>query len=54
VKTIRERAAEQRVVKLENVRAEVERGSLTIRKMTDEERRLYPPRPVPVRRSRWR
>jgi hypothetical protein len=45
VKTGRERAEEKRAEKLEVVRAQVESGSLVIRKMTVEERRRYPPRP---------
>ncbi len=45
MKTTRERAEERRVEKLESVREQVESGSLTIRQMTDEERRRYPPRP---------
>ncbi len=44
-----ERAAEQRRAKLELVRQQVEEGSLTIRKMTPEERKLYPPRPAKSR-----
>ena len=50
MKTARERAEEKRVEKLELVRDQVESGSLVIRKMTDEERRRYPPRPVPPNR----
>ncbi len=42
---MRERAEERRVEKLEIVRQQVESGSLVIRQMTDEERRLNPPRP---------
>jgi hypothetical protein len=54
-KSTRERAEEKRQAKLENVRDEVEKGSLIIRQMTDEERRLYPPRPeAPPRRPRAR
>ena len=54
-KSARERAEEKRQAKLENVRDEVEKGSLIIRQMTDEERRLYPPRPeAPARRPRTR
>jgi hypothetical protein len=54
-KSSRERAEEKRQAKLENVRDEVEKGSLIIRQMTDEERRLYPPRPEsPPRRPRTR
>jgi hypothetical protein len=43
MKTMREKAAEERVTKLELVREQVENGSLVIRKMTSAERRLYPP-----------
>jgi hypothetical protein len=43
VKTARERAEEKRAEKLERVREQVESGSLVIRRMTDEERRRYPP-----------
>jgi hypothetical protein len=50
VKTARERAEEKREEKLELVREQVESGSLVIRKMTDEERQQYPPRPVAPRR----
>jgi hypothetical protein len=46
----RERAEEKRQAKLDLVREQVERGSLVIRKMTDEERRRYPPRPAQPRR----
>jgi hypothetical protein len=51
MKTMRERAAEQREVKLELVREQVESGALVIRKMTVEERRRYPSRPAPPKRS---
>lgn len=52
MKSARERAEEKREQKLALVREQVQSGSLVIRRMTDEERRRYPPRPVPVRRSR--
>jgi hypothetical protein len=53
MKTARERAEEKRAEKLEQVREQVETGSLVIRQMTDEERRQYPPRPDrPKRHSR--
>jgi hypothetical protein len=45
MKSTRERAEDKRREKLEAVRAQVESGSLVIREMTDEERRLYPPHP---------
>ena len=44
MKTMRERADERRQEKLDEVREQVENGSLVIRKMTDEERQRYPPR----------
>jgi hypothetical protein len=50
VKTTREKAEEKRAAKLEVVREQVQSGSLVIRQMTDEERRRYPPRPVPPKR----
>jgi hypothetical protein len=43
VKSARERAEEKRAEKLERVQEQVDSGSLVIRKMTDEERRRYPP-----------
>lgn len=45
MKSSRERAEEKRQEKLEQVRIQQESGSLVIRKMTDDERLLYPPRP---------
>lgn len=51
VKTARERAEEKRQEKLELVRAQVESGSLVIRKMTKEERRRYPPKPAHSKRD---
>jgi hypothetical protein len=47
VKSGRERAEEKRAEKLRLVREQVDNGSLVIRRMTDEERRRYPPRPAP-------
>jgi hypothetical protein len=43
--TARERAEVQRNEKLQEVQAQVDRGSLTIRQMTDEERRRFAPSP---------
>ncbi len=51
MKSSRERAEEKRAEKLELVREQVKDGSLVIRQMTVEERRRYPPRPEPARRS---
>jgi hypothetical protein len=39
-----ERAAEKRRTKLQDIRRQVKEGSLTIRKMTAEERKRFPPR----------
>ena len=50
VKSARERAEEQRAQKLALVREQVDSGTLVIRRMTDEERRRYPPRATPVKR----
>lgn len=50
MKSARERAEEQRAAKLDLVREQVQNGSLVIRKMTDEERRRYPPRPAQNKR----
>ena len=54
MKTARERAEEKRQEKLEAIREQLDKGSLTIRTMTDEERERYPPRPAaePKRRGR--
>jgi hypothetical protein len=46
VKSLRERAEDVRQAKLAEIRKQVENGSLVIRPMTDEERRLYPPPPA--------
>jgi hypothetical protein len=47
-----DRAAEKRRAKLEDVQRQVDEGSLTIRKMTAEERKRFPPRPVESPRKR--
>jgi hypothetical protein len=51
-----DRAAEKRRVKLEDVQRQVEDGSLTIRKMTAEERKRFPAKPAsePRRKPRAR
>jgi hypothetical protein len=41
-----ERAAERRKLRLEEIERQVKDGSLTIRKMTAEERRRFPVRPA--------
>jgi hypothetical protein len=45
MKSGREKAEEKRQAKLAQVQEQVEDGSLVIRKMTEEERQKYPPRP---------
>jgi hypothetical protein len=47
-----DRAAEKRRAKLEDVQRQVEEGSLTIRKMTAEERKRFPPKTVEPRGKR--
>jgi hypothetical protein len=46
-----DRAAEKRRVKLEDVQRQLNEGSLTIRKMTAEERKRFPPQPADPRRT---
>ena len=46
-----ERAAERRRERLEAMKRQVKDGSLTIRKMTPEERKRYPPKPATGRRK---
>jgi len=45
MKTQADRAAEKRRVKLEDVQRQLEEGSLTIRQMTAQERKRFPPLP---------
>jgi hypothetical protein len=45
-----DRAAERRRARLEEIQQQVKAGSLTIRKMTSEERKRYPPIPSKGRR----
>jgi hypothetical protein len=47
-----DRAAERRRVKLEEIQSQVKEGSLTIRKMTPDERKRFPPRPATARPAR--
>jgi hypothetical protein len=54
MKTTSERAEERRQEKLAAVRDQVQRGSLVIRQMTEEERARYPLRPRQPRTGRWR
>ena len=50
MKTTREKSEEKRQAKLEEIREQVDSGTLVIRPMTPEERRQYPPRPVERKR----
>jgi hypothetical protein len=43
--TVRERQEEKRRLKLAHIRRQVADGSLVIRRMTEEERKQYPPTP---------
>ena len=54
MKTTRERAEEERRVKLDLIREQVQSGVLVIRQMTDEERRRYPPQTTPPKRPERR
>jgi hypothetical protein len=47
MKTTRQRAEERRQEKLAAVQAEIDAGTLTIRRMTVMERAEHPPRPRP-------
>jgi hypothetical protein len=46
-----DRVAELRRANLEKIQRQVKAGSLTIRKMTPEERKRYPPKPSKGRRK---
>jgi hypothetical protein len=54
MKTQRERNDEKRREKLAAIQEQVEQGTLTIRKMTPEERKANPPRPQEANRRRRR
>ena len=45
MKTVHERAEEQRQAKLDLMKEQVKAGTLVVRKMTDEERKKYPAKP---------
>jgi hypothetical protein len=51
MKSPRERAEEKREEKLARIREQQQDGSLVIRRMTSEERALYPVRPPREKRS---
>jgi hypothetical protein len=46
-----DRVAEERRLKLEKIKQQIKAGSLTVRAMTEDERRRYPPLPPKVRRK---
>jgi len=46
VASLADRAAEQRRAKLDEIQRQIDTGSLKVRKMTAEERKLNPPRPA--------
>ncbi len=48
---VADRVAEQRQAKLQEIQRQIEAGSLTVRKMSAEERKRYPPRPPKPRRK---
>jgi len=49
-----DRAAEQRRLKLAEIKAQVKAGSLTIRQMTAKERKSFPPPAAPKERGQRR
>jgi hypothetical protein len=51
MKTTRERQEEQRKVKLEEMQAQIDRGSLVVRQMTPEEKKRNQPRPPKPKRA---
>ena len=53
VSTQRDRHEETRREKLRQIQEQVEKGDLTIRKMTPAERAKHPPRPPAPRRKRY-
>jgi hypothetical protein len=53
MKTQRERDAEKREQKLKDIDEAVGEGRLTIRTMTDAERKAMPRREPPPKRGRW-
>jgi hypothetical protein len=51
-RTVRQREAERRRQKLEDMRQQIEAGTLTVRRMTPAERERHPP-PERPRPKRW-
>ncbi len=54
MKSVQQQQQERRRQRLEDIERQVKEGTLVIRKMTDEERELYPPRPQPAHGPRGR
>lgn len=54
MKSVQQQQQERRRQRLEDIERQVKEGTLVIRKMTAEERRLYPPRPQPANAPRGR
>ncbi|HEX8065703.1 MAG TPA: hypothetical protein VF520_04160 [Thermoleophilaceae bacterium] len=52
MKTARERHEEARQVKLDEIKEQVDSGSLVIREMTKDERKRFPPKERPPKRKR--
>lgn len=52
MKTVHERAEEQRRAKLAAIDEQIKAGTLVVRKMTAAERAKYPARPVPEKPKR--
>lgn len=50
MKTTKERQDERRQKKLDEVQQQIKSGSLTVRQMTDDERKRNPPRPPKPKR----
>ena len=50
--TQKDRAEQKRQEKLELIQEQLDKGQLTIRKMTSAERAKHPPRPRPEKRGR--
>ena len=52
MKTVHERAEEQRQAKLAAIDEQIKAGTLVVRKMTKAEREKYPAKPVPEKPKR--
>jgi hypothetical protein len=52
-KTVRQRQAERRRQKLEDMQQQIEEGTLTIRQMTPAERKRHPPSDRPLPKRPW-